>query len=516
MFPLVVLSVLALLGPQVVLASFKFNISQVVQCEPVNIIFSGSDSNNHSVPTTLTILPLIDNASPIKIPIPNGATNSTGIQLSFIPLPESTLFLASLDDIEGPSPKVSDVTKVAPPTNPAATTCFGSGIPNATFYQFNDVLNQCETFSITYTTPVAPNITAFVPRVGAASVPLFSSSIAGTALGTASYMMNISREVPVVLLFDDGAGHLQTTKQITVGGDSTSSKSCFTLPSSASSKSKSSSKTKGNALSQPVIIGIAVGASLVGVIGILLLAYILRERRRRRRISDMEFDPALLNRKWPPDEKQGGSVPSSAPPHFSADANGYVRDPIYTNENYTSSLMSDARTSIGSWNQFIPSDQRSHQDQRASTASSSSRISLNTVDVQNILQMATVHRDPTSDAPVSEREVQPPSTAGTSTTRFEVAKPAVARLVSMRRRTSDPPDMPAAMMRNDSARAAAVEAVPPGYGPSSYVSFGDTDDDESSSVDGNDSGIGGYPVPTVRKADNPRDTSESWGNVVVM
>jgi len=558
MFLLASLSVLGVvaLGPQVVLGSFKFNLSPVVQCEPVILAFSGSDSNNHSVPTTLTILPLLDNAVPIDIAIPNGASNSTGIRLTFIPLPANTEFIASLDDLQGPSAKVSDVTNVSPSNNTTDTNCVGSSPSSTNFYQFDDVLNQCETFSVKYTTAVAPNITAFSPRGGATSIIANDSSDAPSH--TALFTMNLPREDEVVLLFDDGNGHLQNTKLIAIGGDSSSSTFCLRNPKSSSSASESNSQTKkaSTVLPQAAIIGIAVGASVVGFLAILLLLYVLRTRRRRQRVKGMEFDPALLNRRWPPDEKKVNlydSPPSFIAPSFTAPAlfsgDDYVRDPIYTDEKYSSSIMSDARTSIGSWNQFVPDDQRSPRtrswnqfapddqtSQRTQSVispqrptSSISRTSMDTVDVQNILQMATVHRDRSSrvDITVQGGPTPPtpqPSTAGTAMTTFNVAKPAVARLVSLRRNRTTEPDMPvSAISRNDSASAAAFTGVLQTYGSASYVTFGDSDDDLSTTpanghLDASDSGvdgIGGFPVPAFRRTSNQRDTMESWGNVIV-
>ncbi|KAJ7147160.1 hypothetical protein C8R43DRAFT_1129933 [Mycena crocata] len=522
-----VLGVVAL-GPQVVLGSFKFKLSPVVQCEPVSLTFSGSDFNNHSVPTTLTILPLIDNAPPIRIPIPNGASNSTGIQLTFIPLAAETRFIASLDELQGPSgsAKVSDVTKVnaANDTADAVTTCLGSGIPQVNFYQFSGDLFQCEPFTVNYDpaiTPNAPNITAFNPRGD--SYRVLPNDDSNATPGTASYIMNGEREDTVVLLFDDWNGHTQTTKLMTILGDSSSSKSC--LKSDKESSNNNNKKTSSSRISQAAIIGIAVAASIIGLLAILLLIYMLRERRRRRHASDMvEFDPALLNRRWPDGKRSDLYQPSPPPftpppPPFSGDFSGdFVRDPIYTDEK-AASVMSDARTSIASWNQFIPEDQRNQQTDGAlgrRPSVSSSRLSMNTVDIQNILQMATVHRDRSSGGvpPVAPQ----PSTAGTAMTTFDLAKPAVARLVSTRRsrRTSDPPDMPVAVSRNNSAAAAAVAGVPVGYGPSPYVTFGDSDDDDEGAPNTrqSDGGIGGFPVPVLNQSRN-RDTSESWGNVVV-
>jgi len=527
MFWLASLSVLGVvaLGPQVVLGSFKFNLTSVVQCAPVNISFSGSDANNHSVPTTLTILPLLDNVAPIKVQIPNGASNSTGIQLTFIPLAAGTRFIASLDDIKGPAAQVSDVTKVLNDTTGAGdSSCFGSGAtPTVDFYEFDDELSQCEDFIITHKTTNAPNITAFTPLGNAFKVP---PSNASTTPGTASYTMNGVRGFGVVLLLDDGDGHLQTTKLITIDGDNTSSKSCF-KSSSAKDKSNSGSKTSAaKGLPQSAVIGIAVGAAVVGLLAILLLIYMLRARRRNRRATDMEFDPALLNRRWPPEEKkiEFTETPAiiAAPKSPFSVGDGFVRDPIYTNERYSTSTMSSAaRTSISSWNQFIPEDQRKMQGEalERGPSVSESRLSVNTVDMQHILQMATVHQDRPSSGPAYQSRTQP-STAGTTMTTFDVAKPAIARLVSTRRsgRTSDPPDLPVAVSRNNSANQAAIAAIPAGYGPSSYGSYGeslDQDDEDASRIPRqSDGGIGGFPVPSFKQTGNPRDTSESWGNVV--
>ncbi|KAJ7367147.1 hypothetical protein DFH08DRAFT_186026 [Mycena albidolilacea] len=292
MFSLAYLSVLAVvaLGPQVVLGSFKFSLTQVVQCQPVNITFSGSDSNNHSVPATLTILPLLDNVAPIQIPISNGVSNPTGIRFMFIPLPAGTRFVASLDDINGQGATVSDVTKVLhSTTGPGVNSCFGSSLSPVTFYEFDDTLGQCEEFTIIYQTALAPTIKAFNPRGGSVTV---SPTNASTAPHTATYAMDGLRDSEVVLLLDDTQGHLQTTKLMTIAGDSSSSKDCIQTSSSTdlngSTKSKTSSSTK---LPRSAVIGMAVGATIDGILGILLLLYILRTRRRNRR----------LNQKWPPD-----------------------------------------------------------------------------------------------------------------------------------------------------------------------------------------------------------------------
>ncbi|KAJ6462028.1 hypothetical protein C8R47DRAFT_1327290 [Mycena vitilis] len=521
MFLLASLSVLGVvaLGPQVVLGSFKFSLSSVVQCAPVNITFFGGDSNNHSVPTTLTILPLLDNVPPIQIPIPNAAANSTGVQVTFIPLPAGTRFIASLDDIKGPAAKVSDVTKVLnATTGDEDSSCFGSSTPQVNFYEFNDELSQCEDFTVTYNTTRAPTIRAFNPRGGSFLVP---QNNATTPNNTASYTMNGGRDAEIVLLFDDGDSHTQTTKLITISGDNTSPNACLKTSSASDHNNNGKSKTMSVGLSQSTIIGIAVGAVAVVLLAIALLIYVLRTRRRNRRAKDMDFDPALLNRRWPPEEKkieffQAPVVPTPPSP-FSA-GEGFVRDPIYTNdEKYAASIVStDPRTSVASWNQFIPDAQpQGEAFGRRRQSISSSRLSMNTIDVEDILQMATVHQDRGSPTFQGDRAPQP-STAGTTKTAFDIAKPAMARLVSTRRnrRTSDPPELPGALSRNNSANAAAINAIPSGY-HNSRPSYFDSDDEEDVPrlPRQPDSGIGGYPVPTFHQTTN-RDSSESWGNSV--
>ncbi|KAK7048554.1 hypothetical protein R3P38DRAFT_2687846 [Favolaschia claudopus] len=523
MFWPVYLSVLAVfaLGPQVVLGSFKFNLSPVVQCQPVNITFSGKDANNHSVPTVLTILPLLDNVAPIQIPIPNGASNSTGIQLTFIPLAAGTRFIASLDDIKGPTATVSDVTRVLnSTTGPDVQGCFETSLPAVNFYQFNDNVGQCEEFSVTFNTPVesAPTIRAFFPRSGSVMLPPGNGS---TTPNSASYMMTGFRDAETVLLFDDLQGHLQTTDLMTISGDSSSSKSC--LKNSKDSSGRGSNKKKASGLPKSTVIGIAVTSVIVGLLLILLLILFLRSRRRNRRESHMQFDPALLNQKWPPDLEEKKietyrSTPAPAPtfvpapmaptPPFSAE--GFVRDPIYTSEKYASSIISDDDDdgrSISSWNQYVPDDQRGEpqfRQQSIDEDDSASRLSMGTVEMQTILQMATVHRS-RSAATTGGPAPQLPSTAGTSM----VAKPPMARLASTpRNRDSDIPNMPVTLSRNNSTEA-AMAGVPTKY-RSSYVGYGDDEEEQQQGrAVADNAGVGSYPTIPSYKTSNlrPRD---SW------
>ncbi|KAJ7195489.1 hypothetical protein GGX14DRAFT_676739 [Mycena pura] len=520
------------LGPQVVLASFKFSFSSVEQCEPVQINFSGHGSSNHSAPTQLTILPYVDVENitlraPIQIPIPNGASNSTGIDLSFIPIHANSRFIATLDDGQG-SAKVSDVTIVG--NTSSNSSCLSpNSIDPVDFYQLPQEVNQCENFTVTYNIDTsAPTITAFTPRDDSFEVKQLS-----VAPTQAVYVMNGQRGTQVVLLLNNTKNQAASTILMTIGGDSSSSPMCLMKPSSMDSDSNTGGKnktTKSFALPKSAIIGIAVGAAVIVFAALLLLWHILRRRGRQRLAPSIRFNPALLNRRWPPDENEkkidlfeqetqstarwrlegervdlfGQRPPSNViSPSFTA--GDYVLDPPYTNDKYRASFMTgdrSVRTSISSWNQFIPEDQRGEQiptARRSSDSSfSSSRLSLNTVDIQPILQMARVHGDSDSGPTAYQSRTPQPSTAGTA---FSVSKPAAAILVSTRRaqRTSDPPDTPdvVSVSRNNSASVAALTAVPVPYMPTSYISLGDDSDDVSGNpqtISGGN-GIGDYPVP---------------------
>lgn len=541
MFWLASLSLLGVvaLGPQAVLASFKFNFSAVPeQCEPVQINFSGHGSDNHFVPTQLTILPNVDPDDttlrvPIRIAIPNGASNSTGIDLSFIPVSATSRFVAALGDGQG-SATVSDVTIVGNASSDPSCLSPNSSIPTVNFYTLPPEINQCENFNVTYNNTTAPNITAFSPLHNSFEVKLLDPSVAP---GIASYVMNGPRGAEVVLLLNNTENQAASSKLMTIGGDSSSSNMCFMMmhPSSMESNSNSGGKknktTKSFALPKSAIIGIAVGAAVLVFAALLLLWYILRRRRRQRRLApSIRFNPALLNRRWPPDENEKkigifeqenqstarwrlegervdlfGQRPLSNVVSPSFTAGDYVLDPPYTNDKYRDSVMTgdrSVRTSISSWNQFIPEDQRGEQiptARRSSDSSySSSRLSLNTVDIQPILQMARVRGDSDSGPTAYQSRTLQPSTAGTA---FDVSKPAAAILVSTRRaqRTSDPPDAPdvVSVSRNNSASVAALTAVPVPYMPASYISFGDDSDDASGNPQGisGANGIGDYPVP---------------------
>lgn len=205
MLPLFFLFGLLALGPQVVLSAsqFKFTIGTVQQCEPVSITFSGVDKA-HPVPASLILLPF--NATPIAIPIPNAATNSSGVYVTFLPLAANTQFMASLDDETGDnSAKVSDVIRVLPsPTNNAS--CLSTATVTTPAFTLVDTPSQCENFTVAYaTTRKAPTIRAFNPKGGSNPLTMVSDD---TDTGRASYIMNQFRGFQVVLMMFDDADSL--------------------------------------------------------------------------------------------------------------------------------------------------------------------------------------------------------------------------------------------------------------------------------------------------------------------
>jgi len=202
-------------GPQVVLSlNFKFELSEVKQCEPVSITFVGNSTN--AIPMRLTLVPF--NSNPISIPIPNAAANTSGVYVTFFPFAAGTNFLASLDDATGENvAKVSDIIRVLP-SSTGSTTCLPTSKDSAnnTHFTVNDsTFSQCEQFSLTYDRNVisrAPSVRLYNPKGPSL---LLNSTADDTATGIATYLMSFDRNKEVVLVFDDGSVHQQSTALIT-------------------------------------------------------------------------------------------------------------------------------------------------------------------------------------------------------------------------------------------------------------------------------------------------------------
>lgn len=206
-FLLVLLTTLQVRGGKI-----NFTISPIVQCEPFAVNFSQGAANINT-PMTLTILPLT--SSPVVIPIPNIALNSSGLAISFLPLQAGQDFIASLDDPAGYSlAHASDLTRVlASPTG--NTSCLP---PDGSFQDHFGLVStpiQCEEITVSYnieTTQSAPTVRAYSPKHNSYLLPRTSDNPSN---GTATYIMNVEHGEQVLLVFDDGMEHRETSGLIT-------------------------------------------------------------------------------------------------------------------------------------------------------------------------------------------------------------------------------------------------------------------------------------------------------------
>jgi hypothetical protein len=212
-FAALVFGVLAF-GSQVVLSlNFKFELSQVEQCEPVSITFVG-DANVNAVPMSLTLLPF--GSHPISIPIPNAAANTSGVYVTFFPFAEGTTFLASLDDGAGENAaKVSDIIRVLPSPTGNTTCLMPADDKVPSLFTLDSALSQCEEFTVTYNQSViskSPTVRLYSPEGPSFIINRTSENPAN---GSATYMMSYDRTKQVVLLFDNGSNHQETSTLMT-------------------------------------------------------------------------------------------------------------------------------------------------------------------------------------------------------------------------------------------------------------------------------------------------------------
>lgn len=148
------------------------------------------------------------------------------------------------------------------------------------------------------------------------------------------------------------------------------------------------------------IIGLSAGGGVVALIALFMIIFIVRERRRRQRIG-VNSDPTLL-------EKGRSDTPQLIVPSVGqALSEGFVRDPPYTFEAFLSPTTSVyPRTSRSSWSQVIHEDHLHNLgrqgvdsvDRRGSEGQSTGDLTLNSLDIEGILNMAATHSDRNSRA----------------------------------------------------------------------------------------------------------------------
>ncbi|TFY60534.1 hypothetical protein EVJ58_g5089 [Rhodofomes roseus] len=230
---LVGLSVLAL-GPQPVLSVFDFvTFSSPSQCAPFTIQYSGGTAPT-SWPPQLTVVPF--NSTPFSIPLFNAVfndTSETGHAVTFLPLPQGTQFVASLDDGNGDSAgPVSDVITIDADNS---TKCLQFE-KNETANPFSlvNTPSQCESFTVNFDTAeaAAPTVRAFI--TGKLAFTANQTANDATA-GSASYLMAAAHGTEVTLLFSDGSNKA-SSGLLTVGGNRKSSGTCLVAASSSTGK----------------------------------------------------------------------------------------------------------------------------------------------------------------------------------------------------------------------------------------------------------------------------------------
>lgn len=216
----------ALAPPQVAATFASITFSTVKQCGNFTVDFAGGKAPGG--PLFLTVLAI--NGSALSIPLPVdawNATTETGAAITFLPFPEGTQFIASLDTAQGKSwATVSDVL-VIEPSDSSDTSCLPSSSTFEPRYTVNGSLSQCESFSVDFDASKnisSPAIRAFVPRSTSYSL---NETEANDASGVDSYLMSVPRDVVAVLFFKDDAGFTQTTSLIPVQGDVSSDTSCL-------------------------------------------------------------------------------------------------------------------------------------------------------------------------------------------------------------------------------------------------------------------------------------------------
>ena len=201
--------------------------SSVQQCGPFNVTFSGTQPA--ALPLTLTVVPFGSSAVPLSIPLPNpewDSEMSTGIAITFLPYPAETTFIASLDDAQGRGTGfTSDIIRILQSDN---TSCLSTA-KQTQAYTPKPPFSQCQPFNVTFdpAQTIPPVVRSFTPN----GPGLFlNRTRASTDPGTSSFFMVAFRGQPVILLFRDGSGRLQSTNLFTVTGDATSSNGCFPSP----------------------------------------------------------------------------------------------------------------------------------------------------------------------------------------------------------------------------------------------------------------------------------------------
>jgi len=133
-----------------------------------------------------------------------------------------------------------------------------------------------------------------------------------------------------------------------------------------------------------------------------MVIFVIRDRRRRRKLPPNLSNPSELEKQPDFDEKRSiGNPVSPKSPATPVNVRGTVFNPVYaTNSAFLSpTKLSHQRGSLASWAQDIPDDQRSRISSLKPPSAvmrsprSAERLSLESLDIEGMLNMATLQTE---------------------------------------------------------------------------------------------------------------------------
>ena len=131
------------------------------------------------------------------------------INITFIPVPEGSQFIASLDDADGNAVAyVTDLITVEP-----SDTSDGSCLPlaSASFYTFNTAITQCTSYGVEYNASTdAPTVRAF--SLGQTAYTLNETDASN---GEATYTAAVAYGSQVILMANNTIGQAQASQLLT-------------------------------------------------------------------------------------------------------------------------------------------------------------------------------------------------------------------------------------------------------------------------------------------------------------
>ncbi|KAI8978871.1 hypothetical protein BD414DRAFT_373787, partial [Trametes punicea] len=285
-------------------ASITF--SEVKQCGSFSVYFAGGKAPA-ALPLTLSILPI--NGTPVFITLPDDAWNSTaqtGEAITFLPFPEGTQFIASLDDADGHGTALVSDILIIDPSETNDTSCLPADpSPFAPKFTVDGPLRQCESFVVDFDPTQgisAPSIRGFIPQ--GASFPVNQSEAALGTSGNATYTMDAQRDSQVLFLFSDQNGYKETSPLFPVFGDVESSTACIPMNSLANAASLESTTSSEHVAPKIAVIVVAVAGGVVVIIAVAMVAWYVIHRRKMRAKKFTKLNDARSPLAAPDLEKQ--------------------------------------------------------------------------------------------------------------------------------------------------------------------------------------------------------------------